>query len=135
MARMKEQLFCKDASLTQQCFKDECDINNIMARWVKDGLTTHVNRYQGRYEDVSTAEDYHTSLNRVIAAQEAFESLPATIRSKFENDTGKFLEFVGDPTNKDAMAELGLLPTENNLRENAEGETRGEPSVPSIKAT
>lgn len=110
MARVKEQLICKDPSLTHQCFKDECDINNIMSRWVKDGLVAHVNQYQGRYEDVSSAEDYHTSLNRVIAAQDAFDSLPATIRSRFENDPGKFLEFVGDPSNKDEMTKLGLLP-------------------------
>lgn len=110
MARVKEQLICKDPSLTHQCFKDECDINNIMAKWVKDGLATHVMQYQGRYEDLSGVEDYHTSLNRVIAAQEAFDSLPAVIRSKFENDPGKFLDFVGDPANVDEMANMGLLP-------------------------
>lgn len=110
MARVKEQLICKDPSLTHQCFKDDCDVNNIMARWVKDGLVAHVNQYQGRYEDVSSAEDYHTSLTRVIAAQDAFDSLPATIRARFENDPGKFLDFVGDPSNVDEMDKLGLLP-------------------------
>lgn len=113
MARVKEQLICKDPSLTHQCFKDECDINNIMAKWVKDGLATHVMQYQGRYEDLSGVEDYHTSLNRVIAAQEAFESLPAVIRTKFDNDPGRFLEFVGDPANKNEMAKLGLLPEDH----------------------
>lgn len=126
MARVKEQLICKDPSLTHQCFKDECDINNIMSRWVKDGLVAHVNQYQGRYEDVSSAEDYHTSLNRVIAAQDAFDSLPATIRSRFENDPGKFLEFVGDPSNKDEMTKLGLLPEAHKLEDIKLPDQKGE---------
>lgn len=110
--KIDHRLYCEDVSLTKQSFKDECDINNIMNKWVKNGILTHVSRYQGRYEDLSGAQDYHTSLNQVIAAQEAFETLPATIRSRFQNDPGEFLSFVSDPANLNEMKELGLIPSD-----------------------
>ena len=39
-------------SLTKQSFKDECNINNIMSKYMKDGLIGHVNKHQGRYDDL-----------------------------------------------------------------------------------
>jgi hypothetical protein len=37
-----------------------------------------------------------------------FMSLPAKIRSRFQNDPGAFLDFVQNPENRDEMIELGL---------------------------
>lgn len=95
-------------SLTKQSFKKDCDINHIMSKYEKTGLIEHVSRYQGQYGDFSELQDYQTSLNQVILADEMFMSLPATIRSQFENDAGKFLSFVDDPNNLDKMIEMGL---------------------------
>lgn len=106
--RERVQLICNDVSLTKQAFKEDCDINNIFKRWKKDAVVTHLNRYQGRYEDVSGAESYQDSLNAVMAADEAFSSLPASIRKRFENDPGKFLDFALDESNLDEMVKMGL---------------------------
>ena len=97
-------------SRTQQNFKKECDINNIMAGYERTGLMSHVARFQGQYGDVTGAVDYHSAQNAVIQETEMFMTLPAAVRSKFANDPGAFLQFVEDPANEAEMRELGLLP-------------------------
>lgn len=94
--------------LTKQCFADECDIGNIMARFDKTGLIEHVNKFQGDYGDFTGAQEYQESLNQVMAAEDMFMSLPAKVRAKFENDPGQFLDFVGNPDNLSEMVDLGL---------------------------
>lgn len=95
-------------SMTKQEFRDECDINNIMSKYQRDGLLLHVNKYQGEYADVTGAVDYHTAQNTVLAAQNAFMSVPSELRAVFDNDPGKFLSFVTDPANKEKLYEMGL---------------------------
>lgn len=99
-----------DISMTRQEMAADCDINAIMKRYEKTGMIDHVNRYQGRYEDVSNVGDYQTALGIVADAQAAFQTLPAAIRDQFENDPATFLAFVEDPANRPAMREMGLLP-------------------------
>lgn len=95
-------------SLTKQCFKDECDINNIMKKVAKTGLVSHVSRFKGRYGDFIDATDYRTAVDKILEAECMFESLPANIRSMFSNDPASFLEFVQNPDNILQMEELGL---------------------------
>jgi len=99
-----------DETMAKQSFKDECDINGIMARFEKHGIIEHVNKFQGDYGDFTEVQDYHTSMGQIIAAQEAFDSLPAKIRSRFGNQPAAFIEFVDDEDNEEEMRELGLLP-------------------------
>lgn len=96
-------------SRTKQSFAAECDINNIMKRFHQTGLVSHVNQFQGSYEDVSRGLDYRESLDVLERGKQAFASLPSKLRAKFHNDPGEFLEFVSNPANRDAMGELGLL--------------------------
>lgn len=95
-------------SRAKQEFKAECDINSIMARYAKTGLLEHVNRYQGQYGDFSQVVDYQEALNLVSEAQHAFQSLPASIRSRFDNNPGKYLSFVQDPSNSAELVKMGL---------------------------
>lgn len=93
---------------TKQCFKDETDINNIMKKWAVTGQCPINGRGIPRYGDFSTLEDYQSSLNKVIAANEAFDALPAVIRKRFGNDASVFVDFVQDPQNEEELIELGL---------------------------
>jgi len=102
------QLEFHSPSLAKQSFKDECDINRILIKFQKTGLLEHVNRYAGRYEDLGDVVDYQTAMIRVLEAQEAFESLPSSLRSRFDNDPAQFLDFVSNPNNADEMVALGL---------------------------
>lgn len=102
-------------SEVQQDMRDECDINFIMAKYQKSGLIEHVNRIDGSYGDFMHASDYQTSLNEVLAARAAFDSLPSSLRYRFQNDPAQFLEFVQNDSNRDEMIQLGLIevPVEN----------------------
>lgn len=95
-------------SLTKQSFAPECNINNIMARYLADGLIEHVNEHKGHYDDLPDEVGYHESLNTVMAAQDAFNSLTSKIRTQFDNDPAKFMAFVSDPENQDEIDALGL---------------------------
>ena len=97
-------------SLTVQADKDSCDVNQILARYQKTGAIEHMRQYQGDYADVSGAVDYKTALDITIRAQDMFAALPSTVRARFENDPGKFLEAVEDPDQRDELVELGILP-------------------------
>lgn len=96
-------------SMTKQSFKAECDINQILRKWQKTGLVEHVAQFDGRYDDVSGVVDYQDALGQVMAAEEAFASLPSGLRKRFENDPGKFMDFVLNDKNREEMRALGLL--------------------------
>lgn len=98
----------KQPSLAKQAFKDECDINNIMKRFERDGILNHFNQYGGQYGDFTDAPDYHDAMNKITAANEMFLTLPAAIRARFSNDPGEFLAFVDKPENANALIEMGL---------------------------
>lgn len=106
-------------SRTKQSFSEECDINNIMKKFEKTGIIDHARKYEGNYGDFTGAVDYHTAMNIVREADEMFQSIPATIRKRFDNDPQKFLEYVDNPENEDEMREMGLLPP---IRANAADE-------------
>jgi len=93
---------------TKQSFKDECDINNIMRKYKQTGQLPNA-RPPGQGGDFTGFEDYHDSLNRIIAAQDSFMSLPALTRKRFANDPGEFLEFINDPKNIEEAEKMGLL--------------------------
>ncbi len=98
-----------EPSLAKQSMAKECDINNIMKKYDKTGLLDHVSKYEGRYEDLPGDIDFQTAQNTVIAANQAFDSLPSKIRNRFENNPGLFLDFVQDPGNKDECISMGLM--------------------------
>lgn len=98
----------KKPSLTQQQFKAECDVNNILAKYKKSGLLTHINKHQGNFGDFTNVEDYKTSLEKVMKAQESFEHLPSELRNKFQNDPGNLISYLQDPKNDEEAVKYGL---------------------------
>jgi len=96
-------------TMAKQAMKDECDINILMAKYQKTGMLNHIVRYKGQYADVSSQEDFQSALQTLQDANDMFDTLPAKVREKFQNDPGQFLAFVENPDNIDEMAELGLL--------------------------
>lgn len=101
-------LACEEPSLAQQHFKEECDINTILQKFNITGLLPEA-PLSPRYGDFTGIGDYHTALNRVIAAQDEFEALPAQIRARFDNDPAKLIEFLDDEANRPVAEELGLV--------------------------
>lgn len=100
-----------EPSLTQQSFRDECDINHILRQFNVTGQLP-VGSVQPQYGDFSGITDYQSALNAVMAAQDSFFALPAKVRSKFDNDPALFVDWASDEANKDEMKALGLLREE-----------------------
>jgi len=98
-------------SLTQQHFKEECDVINIIKRHDRNGIIEHVQRGQARYGDFSEVADYREALDLVRDAQDEFMTIPSDIRKKFDNDPGKFYEFVSNPDNKEELKQMGFIET------------------------
>lgn len=96
-------------TLTQQHFKDACDVNHIIRQYDRTGLITHVAKAKAFYGDFTQVNEYQDALNLVMSAQDLFGDLPAEIRRRFNDDPGAFFEFVSDPRNADEMRDLGLI--------------------------
>ena len=93
--------------VTKQGHKKECDINNIMKKYYKTGVMSHISRHEGWYGSVP-ALDYRQALEVIDQADGVFAELPAALRKRFGNDPSEFLAFVEDESNIDEMVELGL---------------------------
>jgi phage internal scaffolding protein len=115
-------LACEEPTLTQQHFKDETDINNILRQFNITGLLPE-NPLSPRYGDFTGIVDYQSALNAVIAAETEFEALPAQIRAAFNNNPEELINFLDNPDNKDKAIALGLVDTkliENEAKIEAE---------------
>lgn len=104
----KTALRCEDPTLAQQQFKDQCDINILMARYletgempqVQDGLT------YGNFEGIF---DFQTAMNAVRTAEELFSQFPARIKNRFDNNPQNMIGFLSDPENREEAEFLGLI--------------------------
>lgn len=92
---------------TKQAFKDDTDINRIVARYQKTGIMSFVAEHKLEY-GFATSRDFRESMEIVAQANSMFEDLPSSLRKRFENDPSKFLDYVQDEKNLDEMYELGL---------------------------
>lgn len=98
-----------DDGRTQKHFKDEVDINNILAKYRKGQVMTHVKRAQARFGDFSQYTDLASDMDKVAKAQQTFEMLPATLRNHFKNSIPGFFDFVNNPDNFEKGVELGIF--------------------------
>ncbi len=87
-----------DDGRTKQSFKDDTDINKIMARFDKTGTISHLAKFEGVYADFSDY-DFHEQTNMLTRGREIFDSLPAEIRREFNQDPQSFFDYVNDPAN------------------------------------
>lgn len=98
-----------DPSMTEQHFKDECDINNIVARFSETGVLPQGNRQPlfGDFEHFPT--DLAASMAMYDEAHARFMELDASIRKQFDNDPAQLLAFLNDPNNREEAIQLGLI--------------------------
>lgn len=101
--------FPEDEGRTIQSESNETDINKIMGKYRHTGIMEHVNLKTPVYADFSNATDYRAALHALNQADEIFDSLPARVRARVDNDPAKLIAFVEDPENADELVELGLL--------------------------
>ncbi len=100
-------------SRTKQEFKEETQIDNILAGIAKNGLKEHQQMHPRGYVDLPSGIDYHAAQNLIAEGNSCFQSLPAEVRADFDNSPEIFLGFVSDPDNAAQMVEMGLaMPSE-----------------------
>lgn len=84
-------------SQTLQSFKNDADINCIIARYENTGVlvdpTVPVSRTP-QFGDYSEMPSYQEAQNVIVAANNAFYSLASNIRERFGNDPAAYFEFV-----------------------------------------
>lgn len=107
-ASQETALYCKDASRTKQEFAADADINTIIERF-GIGYDMPLNTTPPASGDFTEIPDFRGAVDIVRRAQEVFNALPAKIRSRFENDAGKYVEFFNDPDNYEEARKLGLV--------------------------
>lgn len=95
-------------SMTVQSEAKDADINEIVKRF---GLTGElpVNQRIPLTVDIDDVLDYKTCMDVVTSARRTFESMPADLRARVDNDPGKLVAFVLDPANRDECIKQGLI--------------------------
>jgi len=102
-----------DVPLVKQEFKDECDVNLIIARCLKNGAPLpYYETVTPVFADVSDMGDYRQMVEQTRAAGEAFARLDPALRARFENDPAKLLDFLSDDKNYEEALTLGFLKPE-----------------------
>lgn len=104
-----EGFTCMDPSRTQAQFRDECDVNLIIDRFVNNGIPLPVRQdaFYGDFESMPT--DFAEMCKIVEDARQQFAALPSNVRSRFDNDPIKLVEFMQDKNNLAEAVKLGLV--------------------------
>lgn len=131
---VKTAISFPNATMTKQSFKDECDINTILLKYQKTGfMDPAMVRARGSFGDFTSYDDYHSSLNQILEAQDAFEALPSSMRKRFGNDPGELLAFLEDPANNEEAVKLGLRQAPPPPQPEAPPARQEAPEVPTSK--
>lgn len=99
---------------TDQTARDACDINFIMKKYEKTGQLTDLikagmeSQAGALYGDFSKPMDLQKALDLTEHAKMQFAMLNAHVRTRFDNDPVKFLEFMDDPNTVEEQANMGL---------------------------
>lgn len=102
-------------SRTQQQFREECDINTIVRRF---GLTgkVPVGFSMPQSGDFTGVSDFHSAMNLIVEAEEAFLKVPGEIRARFGHDPQQLMRFLEDEKNIDEATKLGFFKAKDEPR-------------------
>lgn len=92
---------------TQQHFKDECDVNNIVKRFAQSGVVDHLASGSPRYGYCSS-QSFTEAQFLVAEVRSNFERLPSATRAHFNNDAAEYIAAHDDEERRDELVTLGL---------------------------
>ncbi len=106
-AKTKVVVDASEPVMTKQSFKQEVDMNNIIARHVKRGGVPPLP------PDLSFGfappYSFHEAMNLIREADNYFDQVPSELRNRFRNDPGLFIDFIENPDNRDELMDMGLI--------------------------
>ncbi|WNK12746.1 MAG: internal scaffolding protein [Microvirus sp.] len=100
-------LECPEVTRTVQSDRDDADINVLVRRFGITGVMPSGVR-PPTFADYDDVFDFQTAQNAILLAKDAFMAMPADVRTRFDNDPGRFVEFCSEEKNLDEMRKLGL---------------------------
>jgi len=111
--RIRKQTTYEGAqSMTQQCFRSQCNIQDIINRSKISGKLPE-NTEKGFFGDFAGV-DFQGMQNLVAQAQQGFDALHPSIRRRFNNDPALLIEFVNNDENYAEGVKLGLVKDRGN---------------------
>lgn len=123
--------FKDDKGFTEQAHASDVKIQNIMKKYERTGIIEHNAQYGGEYANMVGALDFAEAQRVIADANSMFESVPATIRRDFDNNPAKFVDFMMNEKNREAIQDYGFQT--DHLPEAPEqplGEPQAEPPTP-----
>ena len=123
------------ASLTQQQFAKEADVNVLIDRYKKTGsfynpLVPSGAPRMPQYADLSDISDMMGQMELLQGVQRLFGSLPARVREQFGNNPAQFVEWAQNPANFDAGVKLGIFQPSERPKPPVAVEKDGEVAAP-----
>ncbi len=116
----------------KQSMRDECDVNLIMAQYVRTGFLSHVSAGLPQYVDISELTDYRSAIEHVRSVEEYFAGLPALVRTKFDNDAVAFMDYLDSGASEEDLEVLGreaLGDRRARAQDEREGDSTPDPVV------
>ena len=127
-------ILCPDDGLTQQHFKAECDVNEIVRRYVQTGDSALLEgSSRPVYADVSELPtDLVSAYDAIGQAEDAFMRLPSQVRKSLDNDPARLVQWLANPENKGDAVKFGLMiaSVEKNETNVSAGNDEKKPSEP-----
>jgi len=97
-----------EESQTQQHFKNECNIHEIIER-SKRGIMPDQGSRAPIFGDFSVVTDYQSAYEALAVSEEAFLTLKPEVRARFKNDPAQLLTWLTESNNKEEAIKLGLV--------------------------
>lgn len=94
--------------LTEQNHKGAVDINKIVATHGIDRIA-ETQQVMALSFDTDPYNNFQEMMEMVAKGREAFMSLPAETRDEFRNDPARYMDYVQNPDNRDALIERGWI--------------------------
>lgn len=103
--------------LTRQEFVSQVNISNIIKKYVRNGVNPFCITQDAKYGDFTNIPSYQEALELVCAAEDHFLRFPADVRAMFDNDPGKYIDFLNNPENREKAIQLGFVQDLSNTDE------------------
>ncbi len=98
-------------SMCQVSDAKQADIHHIMRQFERTGVLNHSAQHEGTYGDFLNLPDYTDAQIQIAEARSMFETVPASIRAKHNNNPAQFVDWMMNPDNREAMLEQGFTDT------------------------
>lgn len=118
-------------SMCQESDAKQADIHNIMRQFERTGVLNHSAQHEGTYGDFMNLPEFTDAQIQIAEAASMFETVPATIRAKHNNNPAQFVDWMMNPDNREAMIEQGF--TDTHLPPLPANESSSPPSAPAVE--